>query len=87
MYIIMKTLCLLGINIHNLKYRQNSTSAVPQVNRVNVPCMEQPMPNPTSPCVYQLPKVAGACLAGLNKLFFGDLIFGELVLTAVLHLS
>ncbi len=36
MYIIMKTLRLLGIpnwhNIHNLKYSQNSTSAVPQVN-------------------------------------------------------
>jgi hypothetical protein len=32
------------------------------------------MPNPTSPRVCQLPKGAGARLAGLNKLFFGDLI-------------
>ncbi len=40
MYIIMKTLCILGIpnwhNIHNLKYSQNSTSAVPQVIVSNV---------------------------------------------------
>jgi hypothetical protein len=45
------------------------------------------MPNPTSPRVYQRPKGAGARLAGLNKLFFWDLIFGESVLTAVLHRS
>ena len=45
------------------------------------------MPNPTSPRVCQLPKGAGACLAGLNKLFFGDLYFGESVLSAVLHRS
>ncbi len=45
------------------------------------------MPNPTSSRVYQRPKGAGACLAGLNKLFFGDLTFGESVLTAVLHRS
>jgi hypothetical protein len=41
MYITMKTLCVLGIpighNIHNLKYSQNSTSAVPQVIVHNVP--------------------------------------------------
>ncbi len=43
------------------------------------------MPNPTSPRVYQLPKGAGARLAGLNKLFFGDLVLGELVYSAVLH--
>jgi hypothetical protein len=41
MYIIIKTLCVSGIpnrhNIHNLKYIQNSTSAVPQVIVRNVP--------------------------------------------------
>ncbi len=42
------------------------------------------MPNPTSPRVCQLPKGAGARLAGLNKLFFWDLCFGESVFTAVL---
>ncbi len=45
------------------------------------------MPNPTSPRVCQLPKGAGACLAGLNKLFFWGPYFGESVLSAVLHLS
>ncbi len=39
--VIMKTLCVLGIpnlyNIHNLKYSQNSTSAVRQVIIHNVP--------------------------------------------------
>jgi hypothetical protein len=39
------------------------------------------MPNPTC----QLPKGAGARMAGLNMLLFWDLIFGESVLTAVLH--
>jgi hypothetical protein len=43
------------------------------------------MPNPTSPRVCQLPKGAGGRLAGLDKLFFGDLIFGESVYSAVLH--
>ena len=41
MEIIMKTLCILGIpnqhNIHNLKNRQNCTSAVPKVNVHNLP--------------------------------------------------
>ncbi len=41
MDIFMKTLCILGIpyqhNIHNLKNRQNCTSAVPQVNVHNLP--------------------------------------------------
>jgi hypothetical protein len=103
----MKTLCILGIpnrhNIHNLKYSQNSTSAVPQVivrnvpNVYNVPnqhrifltcsgwCTEQAMPNPTSPRVCQLPTGARACFAGLNKLFFGDLIYCESVYSAVLY--
>jgi hypothetical protein len=51
------------------------------------------MSNPTSPRVCQLPKGAraawgsGARLAGLTKLFVSDLIFGESVLTAVLHRS
>ena len=50
------------------------------------------MPNPTSPRVCQLPKGTGASLAGLNKLFFWDLILvgpdsGESVLTPVLHRS
>jgi hypothetical protein len=45
------------------------------------------MPNLTSPRVCQLPNGAGARLAGLNKLFFWDLSFGESVLTAVLHWS
>jgi hypothetical protein len=81
-------------DLHHLKYRQNSTSVVPQVNVHNVPnqhviynlfwlarpaCMEQAMPNPISPRVYQLPKGGEARLAGLNKLFIGDLIFGETV--------
>ncbi len=47
--------------------------------------MEQAIPNPTSPRVYQLPKGDGGRLAGLNKLFFGDLIFGESVYLTVLH--
>jgi hypothetical protein len=42
-------------------------------------CMEQAFPNLTSPRVFQSPKGAGACLAGLNKLLFGDPILGELV--------
>ncbi len=41
MDIIMKTLCVLDIsnrhNIHNLKNRQNCTSAVAQVNVHNLP--------------------------------------------------
>ncbi len=41
MDIIMETLCVLGIsnrqNIHNLKNRQNCTSAVAQVNVHNLP--------------------------------------------------
>jgi hypothetical protein len=41
MDIIMKTLCILGIsnqhNIHNLKNRQNCTSAVAHVNVHNLP--------------------------------------------------
>jgi hypothetical protein len=45
------------------------------------------MPNLTSPRVCQLPKGAGAILAGLNKLLFWDLTFGESVLTAVSHRS
>ncbi len=48
------------------------------------------MPNPTSvtsPRVCQLPKGAGARLAGLNKLVFLGPDFGESVLTAVLHRS
>ncbi len=49
------------------------------------------MPNPISPRVWQLPKGAGARLAGLNKqltsCIFWDLIFGESVLAAVLHRS
>jgi hypothetical protein len=43
------------------------------------------MPNPTSPRVLLAPKGAGACLAGLDKLLLGDLIFGESVYSAVLH--
>jgi hypothetical protein len=88
MDITMKTICVLGIsnrhNIHNLKNRQNCTSAVAQVNVHNLPnahkvpkcpaCTEQAMPNQTSPRVCQLPKGAGVRLAGLNKLFFWDLI-------------
>jgi hypothetical protein len=35
--------------------------------------------NPTSPSVYQLPTGTGAHLAGLNKLFFRNLILGELL--------
>ncbi len=67
-------------NIHNLKNRQNCTSAVAQVNKHNLPnahkvpkrtaCTEQAMPNSTSPRVCQLPKGAGARSAALNKLFF-----------------
>jgi hypothetical protein len=41
------------------------------------PVWIQALPDLTSPRVYQLPKGAGARLAGLNKLFFGDLILGE----------
>ncbi len=88
MDIIMKILCISDIpnqhNIHNLRNRQNCTSAVAQVNVHKLPnahkvpkrpaCTEQAMPNPTSPRVCQLPKGAGARLAGLNKLIFWDLI-------------
>ncbi len=34
---------------------------------------------------YQLPEGAEARLAGLNKLFFGDLTLGESVYLAILH--
>ncbi len=85
MNIIMKTLCIFGIpnqhNIHDLKNRRYCSSTVAQVHVHKLPtahkapkrpaCTEQVMPYPTSPRVCQLPKGAGACLAGLNKVFFG----------------
>ena len=43
---------------------------VPNQHIIRSACTEQAMPNPTSPRVGQLPKGAGARLAGLNKLFF-----------------
>ena len=47
-------------------------------------CMQQAVPDLTSPCVYQSPGGAGAHLSGLNKLFFGYSILGESVLGPVL---
>ncbi len=90
----MKELCILGIpnrhNIHNLKYRQNSTSDLPQINVHYVPNQHiifitcsggRAQPVWSRLCqirlhhvFYQVPNGDGARLAGLNKLFFEDLI-------------
>ncbi len=48
--------------------------------------MEQAVPDPTSPRVYQSPGGAGAHFSGLNKLFFGYSILRESVLWHVLPL-
>ena len=47
-------------------------------------CMQQAVPDLTSPRVYLSPGGAGAHLSGLNKLFFGYSILGESVLGPVL---
>jgi hypothetical protein len=51
----------------------------PFLVRNHLACLEQAVPNLTSPRVYQFPKGVGACLAGLNTLFFGGLILIESV--------
>ncbi len=47
-------------------------------------CMQQAVPDLTSPRVLQSPGGAGAHLSGLNNLFFGYSILGESVLGPVL---
>ena len=47
-------------------------------------CMQQAVPDLTSPRVYLSPGGAGAHLSGLNKVFFGYSILGESVLGPVL---
>jgi hypothetical protein len=96
-------------NIHNLKNRQNCTSAVPEVNVHNLPNAHK-VPNQhiiyitcsgwhaqpvrSMLCQFRLhhvsassPKVLGPAWQVWISCCFGDLIFGESVLTAVLHRS
>ena len=54
------------------------------VTRTCPACMQQAVPDLTSPRVYLSPGGAGAHLSGLNKLFFGYSFSGESVLGPVL---
>ena len=78
-----QTLIKLGAN-QNTWFTWRKVPCERMYTRMCPACMQQAVPDRTSPRVYLSPGGAGARLSGPNKLFFGYSILGESVFGPVL---